>query len=255
MRANWSYGDVETKVWAIPKMTDFWRIGNRMEKRLNSLGIYSIKDLANFNPDILKGSLGIAEVDLWFHANGIDESNVHKPYKPKSKALGNSQVLPRDYTKQRDIEIIMREMAEQVAIRLRRAHKKTTCVSISLGFSKSENKRSIQAQMTVEPTNNTDTLIYYVLELFHKKYTSGAIRSVAVNYSKFVDESLGLISLFDDVEQIEKEERLQSAIDTIRNEFGFTSLLRANSLEEASRSRARSKLIGGHSAGGLDGLK
>lgn len=255
MRANWSYEDVETKVWAIPKMTDFWGIGNRMEKRLNNLGIYSIKDLANFNPDILKSSLGVAGVDLWFHANGIDESNVHKPYKPKSKALGNSQVLPLDYTKQRDIEIIMREMAEQVAIRLRRAHKKTTCVSISIGFSKSENKRSIQAQMTIEPTNNTDTLINYVLELFHKKYTSGAVRSVGVSYSKFVDESFGLISLFDDVEQIEKEERLQSAIDTIRNEFGFTSLLRANSLEEASRSRARSKLIGGHSAGGLDGLK
>ena len=255
MRANWSYEDVETKVWTIPKMTDFWGIGNRMEKRLNNLGIYSIKDLANFNPDILKSSLGVTGVDLWFHANGIDESNVHKPYKPKSKALGNSQVLPRDYTKQRDIEIIMREMAEQVAIRLRRAHKKTTCVSISIGFSKSENKHSIQAQMTVEPTNNTYILIYYVLELFHKKYTSGAVRSVAVNYSKFVDESFGLISLFDDVEQIEKEERLQSAIDTIRSEFGFTSLLRANSLEEASRSRARSKLIGGHSAGGLDGLK
>ena len=29
------------------------------------------------------------------NANGIDESNVHKPYKPKSKGLGNSQVLPR----------------------------------------------------------------------------------------------------------------------------------------------------------------
>mgnify|MGYP000912997078 CR=1 FL=1 len=35
----------------------------------------------------------------------------------------------------------------------------------------------------------------------------------------------------------------------------FTSLLKANALEEASRSLARSKLIGGHSAGGLDGLK
>ena len=60
MRANWSYEDVESKVWAIPKMTDFWGIGNRMEKRLNNLGIYSIKDLANFNPDILKSSLGVA---------------------------------------------------------------------------------------------------------------------------------------------------------------------------------------------------
>ena len=54
MRANWSYQDVERKVWNIPNMTDFWGIGKRMEKRLNGLGIYSIKELANTNPDMLK---------------------------------------------------------------------------------------------------------------------------------------------------------------------------------------------------------
>ena len=47
MRANWSYEDVEQKVWSIPNMTDFWGIGKRMEKRFNTLGIHSIKDLAN----------------------------------------------------------------------------------------------------------------------------------------------------------------------------------------------------------------
>ena len=146
-------------------------------------------------------------------------------------------------------------MAEQVAIRLRKIGKKATVVSIHLGYSKHENKRSINTQMKIEPTNNTDILTNYVLKLFHNKYTSGAIRSVAVNYSGFVDESFGLISLFDDVEQIEKEERLQTAIDSIRDQFGFTSLLKANALDSASRSIARSRLIGGHSAGGLDGLK
>ena len=124
MRANWSYEDIENKVWSIPNMTDFWGIGRRMEKRLNNLGIYSIKELANTNPDMLKKSLGVPGLRLCFHANGIDESNVHNPYKPKSKGLGNSQVLPRGYDEKRDIEIILREMAEQVAIRLRRAGKK-----------------------------------------------------------------------------------------------------------------------------------
>ena len=93
MCANWSYEDVETKVWGIQEMTDFWGIGSRMKKRLNNLGIMSIKELANSNPDILKAHLGVNGVDLFFHANGIDESNVHNPYKPKSNGIGNSQVL------------------------------------------------------------------------------------------------------------------------------------------------------------------
>ena len=255
MRANWSYEDVESKVWTIPNMTDFLGIGHRMEKRLNDLGIFSIKELANCNPDLLKKSLGVVGLRLWFYANGVDESKVNTPYKPKSSGLGNSQVLPRDYIKQRDIEIVLREMAEQVAIRLRRAGKKTTVVSIHVGYSKQENRKSINTQRKIEPTNQIDTLTNVVLQLFHQKYSSGAVRSVAVNYSGLVDESFGLISLFDDVEKIEKEERLQSAIDSIRDRFGFTSLLKANALESASRSVVRSKLIGGHSAGGLDGLK
>lgn len=255
MRANWSYEDVEDKVWNIPKMTDFWGIGSRMEKRLNKLGISSIREFANCNPDILKKELGVVGVDLFFHANGIDESNVHNPYKPKSKGLGNSQVLPRNYVKQVDIELILREMAEQVAIRLRRAHKKCCTVSISIGFSRNELKRPIQAQMKVEPTNNTRALTDHVLSLFRKKYVSGAVRNVAVSYSNFVDDSIQVISIFDDVEKIDKEERLQTVIDTIRNQFGFTTIQKGNSLLEASRSLERSKLIGGHSAGGLDGLK
>ena len=118
MRANWSYEDVETKVWNIPTLTDFWGIGNRTEKRLNKLKIYSVKDLANANPDILKKEFGIIGVQLWFHANGIDESKSSKPYKPKSKGLGNSQVLPKGYKIKSQIELVLSEMAEQVAIRL-----------------------------------------------------------------------------------------------------------------------------------------
>ena len=39
MRANWSYEDIETKVWSISNLTDFWGIGSRTEKRLRKLGI------------------------------------------------------------------------------------------------------------------------------------------------------------------------------------------------------------------------
>ena len=109
--------------------------------------------------------------------------------------------------------------------------------------------------MKVEPTNNTRVLTDNVLSLFRKKYDSGAVRNVAVSYSNFVDDFIQVISLFDDVEKIDKEERFQTAIDTIRNQFWFTTIQKGNSLLEASRSLERSKLIGGHSAGGLDGLK
>lgn len=255
MRSNWSYEDVETKVWSIPKLTDFWGIGSRTEQRLHKLGITSIKELANSNPDRLKKEFGKVGVQLWFHANGVDESNVHEPYKAKSHGLGNSQVLPRDYIKQRDIEIVLREMAEQVAIRMRREHKKATIVSIAVTYSKTEMKKPINAQIKIEPTNQTRVLADTVLNLFRKKYTSGAVRGIAVNYSGFVDENYTLLSLFDDPDVIEKEIKLQTTIDTIRDQFGFLAVQKGTALLDSSRNIARSKLIGGHSAGGLEGLK
>ncbi len=181
MRANWSYGDVESKVWSIPKLTDFWGIGRRMAKRLNKLGIQSIKQLANSNPDLLKRELGVSGVDLFFHANGIDESNVHQPYRPKERSLGNSQILPRDYQKQEEIELVLTEMAEQVAIRLRRARKKTTLVAIHLGYAKTGYGHRLQAQKTIEPSSSTKDLQAHVLNLFRQKYSGGAIRSIAVS--------------------------------------------------------------------------
>lgn len=109
---------------------------------------------------------------------------------------------------------LLREMVEQVPIRFRRAGKKATVVSIHVGYP----NRKIKNQSThkkIEPTNQTDTLTNVVLQLFRQKYSSGAVRNVAVNYSGLVDESFELVSLFDDVEKIEKEERLQSAIYSI----------------------------------------
>ena len=153
------------------------------------------------------------------------------------------------------IELVLSEMAEQVAIRMRRKHQKATIVSIFVTYSKTEMKKPLNAQMKIDPTNHTRLLTDTVLTLFRKKYTSGAVRGIAVNYIGFVDESYALISLFDDVEATEKEENLQRTIDHIRDQFGFLAIQKGTALLDSSRNIARSKLIGGRSASGLEGLK
>ena len=253
MRANWSYEDVETKVWNIKSLTDFWGIGSRTEKRLNKLKIYSIRNLANANPDILKKEFGIIGVQLWFHANGVDESKPSVPYKPKSKGLGNSQVLPKDYTIKSQIELVLSEMAEQVAIRLRRARKKAKSVHITISYSRIEEKRPLVASQKIKPTQNTKELTDYVLALFRKKYTGGAVRSISVRYDNLVDDNITIISLFDDIKAIEKQEKIDKTLDSIRDKYGFLSVQNGSILMEGSRVKERSKLVGGH-AGGMDGI-
>lgn len=254
MRANWSYEDVESKVWAIDDLSDFWGIGSRLKRRLNAMSIYTVRDLANYDPDVLKKVFGVIGLQLWFHANGVDESKVTRPYESKSKGLGNSQVLPRDYRSQDEIEIVLSEIAEQVAVRIRRIRKKASVVAIYVGFSHSENKKSIHARRTIRPSQSTRVLQDEVIKLFRDKYEGGDVRNLGVSYDNLVDQSSTVFDFFDDVKAIEREESLDRTIDEIRDRFGFTSLQRATSLMEGSRVIERSKLIGGH-CGGMDGLE
>lgn len=254
MRANWSYEDVEEKVWGISKLTDFWGIGERTAKRLNKLGIQTIKDLANHNPDLLKKEFGVIGVQLWFHANGVDESKPSIRYKPKSKGLGNSQVLPKDYKKQKQVEVVLSEMAEQVAIRLRKAKKKATSISITIGYSKIEEKKPKTVRKKVEATQSTRQLIDHVIKLFRNKYEGGAVRFLAVRFDNLVKDNITFQSFFEDTEKIIKNEKLEKTIDKIRDKYGFLSIQAGTYFEEGSRVKERSKLVGGH-AGGMDGIQ
>ena len=47
------------------------------------------------------------------------------------------------------------------------------------------------------------------------------MRQIGVSYSGFVDESYTLLSLFDDVEQIEKDIDFRQLFDVVREQFGF----------------------------------
>ncbi|PCH12353.1 DNA polymerase IV [Streptococcus parauberis] len=248
MLANWSYEDVPTKVWNIKKMTDFWGIGSRTEKRLLAMGITSIKQLANSNPDLLKKEFGVIGLQLWFHANGVDESNIHHPYRPRSTGIGNSQILPRDYLFQSEIELVLSEMAEHVAKRLRARKKKTTVIAIHVSFSKGQDIKSINSQQKVDPTQSTKKVINTVLSLFRKHYYGGAVRQIGVRCDGLVDDHIEVINLFDDFETLRKESQLEKTIDLIQNRYGIMSLQKATSLLQSSRIAERSQLIGGHSA-------
>lgn len=255
MRANWSYEDVPDKVWAIEPMTDFWGIGHRTEKRLNRLGIHSIYDLAHADPDLIYQELGTMGLQLFFHAHGVDESKVQEPYRPKAQGLGNSQVLPRDYYQVEEIELVLSEMAEQVAIRLRRRHKKATRVHIWVGYSRQVDQRGLNLQVTIDPTHQTKVLVQTVRQLFRDHYQDPLpVRNIGVRYSGLVDEGIHYYSLFDEPDQVIREETLDQTMDQIRQRFGYTSILPASALMEGSRSIARSQLIGGHAAGGAGGL-
>lgn len=255
MRALWNYEDVETKVWAIPELDDFWGIGRRMKRNLKEMGINSIRDLANASPGRLSREYGVMGLQLYHHANGIDRTKLQNRYIPKSKNIGNSQILPKDYRRE-EMPLLIREMAEQVSTRLRRKKVKTALVHLYIGYSANEEKRGFSRQMKISPTDSTEILAENLLFLFNKFYTGELVRHIGVTFSSLTSNNWSQLSIFEEAEEQIKREKIDKVVDKIREKYGFVSIVRASSKLENGRSIKRAGLVGGHAggAGGLDGL-
>jgi len=257
--AEWRYEDVQEKVWGISPMTEFCGIGHRTVKRLNWLGIRSIREIAEADPYRLKREFGVMGLQLFAHSWGVDRSFLGKKKSAAKvdKSLGNSQVLPRDYTRQDQLEIVLKEIVDQVASRLRSSHLKTGCVSVSVGYSKgyldSKGRSGWSKQRKVSLSNNTKVLSEHVLQLFRSEYNYQDVRHIGVSYSKLVQTDVLQLDLFSDPVQEVNEERLDFLIDTIRKKYGFKALIHASSLMEGATAVSRASLVGGH-AGGNVGL-
>ncbi|KAF1291970.1 Y-family DNA polymerase [Candidatus Enterococcus leclercqii] len=255
--AEWRYENIPETVWQISNMRDFWGIGRRMQQNFYKLGIDSIYQLAHTDPELLRQRFGVLGQQYYYHANGIDRTLLSEQGPLiKEKSYGNSQVLPKNYVKQQEIEIVVKEMAEQVAARIRRHGCLTQCIHLFIGTAQGESKSGFSHQMKIPATDNTKQLASYCLQLFRKYYRGQVVRHVGITYSKLLFTNSRQLSLFESPEKAEAEQRLDQIIDQIREKYGFTAIVHATSKLEGARSIPRSHLVGGHAggAGGLDGL-
>src|SRR5699024_10381035 len=173
--------------------------------RLNSMGIYSIYDLAHTNYYELKSRMGIIGAQLYAHAWGIDRSFLGETVKPRSKSIGNSQVLDRDYTKRSEIKIVIREMGDQIATRLRHANAKAQVISLWIGFSMGyvdeEGKGSFNQQVKVPPTHSSKEIIAILLRIFENHYTNQHVRNIGVSTSNLIYTDALQLDLFSEPEE------------------------------------------------------
>jgi DNA polymerase V len=167
-------------------------------------------------------------------------------------------VLPRDYTQKKQLEVVIKEMADQLGTRLRREGVKAQLVSLwvgfSLGYTDWTGKGGFHQQVRIPATNTTKELVTCLLTIFEKYYKNQDVRNISVNCGDLIYTTSLQLSLFEEPEQQERQIKTDLVVDTIRHKFGFGSIVHAHSLLEGGRAIARSNLVGGH-AGGLAGIE
>ena len=244
--AKWTYEDVENKLWSITPLSKMWGIGSRMEKNLNNLGIYSVGDLAKYDVFKLKDKFGVMGRELWNHANGIDLSRIADfKVQAKDKSYSHSQVLFKDYNEE-NIRIIISEMAEMLAARLRQNNKQTTVIGFGISYSKEINSGFYHSLKLDAPSDSSKEITKYCNIIFDRYYDFEPIRKVSISCGGLISKKGVQLNLFEEYATIRKEEKINEAIDDIKDKFGKNSLIKASNLLPDSTAIERNTKIGGH---------
>ena len=109
-------------LWAHQPLTDFWRVGRGIAKKLEENGMFTMGDVARcsvHDEDKLYKLFGKNAELLIDHAWGWEPTTIEaiKAYRPSSNSLGSGQVLHQPYEPDK-AKLVLREMADLLALDL-----------------------------------------------------------------------------------------------------------------------------------------
>ncbi len=215
--------EIRQKMWPLP-VSEMFFVGRATAKKLFSMGIKTIGELAQADPAWLKAVLQKQGEVIWGFANGVDLSPVLAQPAP-NKGYGNSTTAPFDVTDTETANRILLALSETVGNRLRSDGVKIQVVSVGIRYydlSYFSHQRVLDA-----PTDLTLEIYGAARGLFLELWDGRRIRHLGVHTSRAKKDDPGRqMSLFDEIDY-EKLAVMDRTVDAIRDRFGIDSVKRA----------------------------
>lgn len=219
--------DFKEKCWDLP-VSDLLYVGPRTTKKLNNIAITTIGQLANAPSDIIARKFGKNGLMVQAFANGTDCSAVAPvDYSPAPKSIGHGATCTRDLEDNYSVWLALDELAQDVSHRMIDSECKTKAVHLYVkdnSFMYHEYIASIHY-----PTQSAAIIAQAAYELFLLYYRwEKPVRALTITASKLQDEKLpDQLDMFGDYLIFDKRNRLDRAIDDIRNRFGKDAIFSA----------------------------
>lgn len=277
------------QLWNYRPITDFWRVGRGIGKRLESVGIYTMGDIAKcslgsdtefYNENLLYKLFGINAELLIDHAWGWEPCTIYdvKSYKPDTKSISSGQVLTRPYSFD-ETAVIVREMAELLALDLVDKKVTTNQIVLTLNYDTENIKKGYKGEITVDGygrkipkhahgtsninrlTSSSKLVVNAAMDVFYRiADRSLSVRKVSICANHITDENKTepanvQLDLFTDYSKIKaeedalkKERSLQNAMLRIQKRYGKNAILKGTNLQDCATTVERNNQVGGHKA-------
>lgn len=212
---------------------ELWGVGPKTALAFEDMGIKTIGDIARWSTDDLITRFGKHGEDLARRAKGIDTRPVTTEHEAKS--ISHEITFAEDITDEDELHRTILYLAENVGLRLRRADLTGSTVKIKLRWS---DFTTLTRQITLDkPTNQDNDILTAALNLFDNNWPrSRPVRLIGVGVSSFGAPAHQL-SLWETPSQ--RGERLQEALDAVRDRYGKKAIRRAADLREKDSKKLR----------------
>ena len=223
-------------VFARLRLTDLSGIAEASARRLLLAEIHTPLEFLHATVDQLsRAGMQPAVAGGWLRRlRGFEGSHFEGP--PR-KSYSHSHVLARSTSSQGELEELLMRLSEMVGRRLRAAGRRGTVVSIGVVYRPDVDRFSKQSKLA-QPVGTGEEIYQAARALLATRDVRRAVGTLGVGLSGLVDEDAGQLDLFAGP-VAPRRERLETAMDAIRDRFGEDAVQRARLLGRARVVRDR----------------
>ena len=274
------------QLWNHRPITDFWRVGKGIAKKLEQNNMYTMGDVARcsiYNEDKLFKLFGINAELLIDHAWGYEPCTMKsiKSYVPTTNSISSGQVLhcPYDYEK---TKLIVKEMTELLSLNLVDKHLVTNQLVLEIGYdinNLTDKNIYYKGEITIDrygrsipkhahgtenldhKTSSNKIITEAIMKLYDRIINPNLLtRRITITANNVTneaqaekDEICEQIDLFTNYteknikhEKELKERKLQRSILNIKKKYGKNAILKGMNFEDGGTTIERNEQIGGH---------
>ena len=218
------------------QLTDLSGIAEASARRLRLAGIETPLHFLRATPERLaRAGMHAEHASAWLHRlRGFEVSSFEDVAR---KSYSHSHVMARATSSQQDLEELLMRLSDMVGRRLRSAGRRGKVISVSVVYRPIDGHFSKQATLS-NPISTGAEIYQAALKLLAAREPRREVGTLGVGLSGLSEGHGGQLSLFGG-ETRPRNERLETAIDAIRDRFGEDAVQRARLLGRAKVVRDR----------------
>ena len=210
-----------------------WGIGKRRKSKFYINSIYTIGDLANSNKKLIQKLLGPREGEI-FHlmATGQEETIIVKEKMKEIQSISHMHTFPKASDKRSEIFGEVMKGINRLAYRLRGYNKESSEFHFFLG---PQNLSTFSLTKRSDWTNSTADIKKIYKNMFDELYFYAkkrdlSIRKIGMYASRLRSSNILQYSIFADPEKELKKRSVDLAIDQIKNNYEFDTIISADEM-------------------------